>query len=238
MPIPSRRKTPMRLPNFLPDRQARDGEHYGPPDKPHLGGVGTTQDTTECRRPVVRNKPAAQGESASLARHVGRQTQLAVRCRLPTCGRQPSWQSPALRAVRALAFLVCFTVSPQLVRAQHAKPKGRSETAQPQTVQLTIDFGDGMQKRFPAISHPLTKGKKFTVADAMAVAMAHPRGIQVASRGRGATRFLESIDGLENEGAAGKNWILSVNGDLAQAGFGTISVEPGAAILWEFRKFP
>ena len=101
------------------------------------------------------------------------------------------------------------------------------------TVSLTIDYGDGAQKRFPKIAWP--QGRKGTVAEVLAYAEKHERGIQITARGKGETRFLEAIDGLENEGSGGKNWMFLVNGELGQSSYATTRVEPGADVLWEFR---
>ena len=129
-----------------------------------------------------------------------------------------------------LAVVCCANVF-----AQDAQREQQSQQATPRTISLTIDYGDGSQKRFPKIDW--SSEQRRTVADALEFARQHARGITVTARGKGETRFLEAIDQVTNEGAGGKNWMFSVNGELAKSSFATVVVEPGADILWEFRAF-
>jgi hypothetical protein len=130
--------------------------------------------------------------------------------------------------------LVAVSLATQ-ARAQTGPSGDGPAAAETDTVSLTIDFGDGAQKRFPKIAWPAKR--KGTVADVLMVAEQHARGIQITARGKQDTRFLEAIDGLHNEGAGGRNWMFLVNGKLAQASFATTNVESGTDILWEFRTF-
>ena len=95
-----------------------------------------------------------------------------------------------------------------------------------------IDYGDGSEKHFTAIAWK----EGMTVFDAMQAADQHPRGIDLAYRGKGATALLERIDDLENEGA-GRNWIFRVNGKLADRGMGVYELKSRDAILWKFEKY-
>ena len=111
------------------------------------------------------------------------------------------------------------------------------------SVVLTIDFSDGMQKRFPQL--PWKNG--MTVFDALQWADKHPRGIEMKSRGKGATTLVLQIDDLKN-GAAGKladgsvgrskkNWIYWVNGELADRSCGVLKLKAGDRILWKFDEY-
>jgi hypothetical protein len=102
-----------------------------------------------------------------------------------------------------------------------------------QVVQLTIDFGDGAQKRFTAI--PFRDG--MTVLEVLEAAKAYPHGITFASRGSGAMTLITKIDDVANqEGSAGaKNWLFFVNDKLADRGCGAASVKPGDSILWRYQ---
>ena len=110
-----------------------------------------------------------------------------------------------------------------------------SAIAAPQkaSVTLTIDYGDGVQKRFPAIPCE----KKITAFEAMVWADRHPRGIDFVYRGRGQTALLTQIDDLKNQGARKKNWVYRVNGKLADRGFGVFPLKPGDNILWKFERY-
>ncbi len=100
------------------------------------------------------------------------------------------------------------------------------------TVTVTIDYGDGAQKRFTDIAWK----KEMTVLDAMKVAEKHPRGIRMTYRGSGSTALLTKIDDLENEGR-GRNWIYRVNGELADRSFGIFELKPGDRVLWRFERY-
>ncbi|HKD37626.1 MAG TPA: DUF4430 domain-containing protein [Pirellulales bacterium] len=108
-----------------------------------------------------------------------------------------------------------------------------TNAANAKTIQLTIDFGDGAEKRLTAI--PFHGG--MTVLDALEAAKHHPHGITFASRGSGGMTLVTKIDDVANqEGAAGgKNWLFFVNGKLSDRGCGAASVNPGDSILWRYQ---
>ena len=72
--------------------------------------------------------------------------------------------------------------------AQDSQREQRSEQVASRTICLTIDYGDGSQKRFPEIDW--SSEQQRTVADALEYARQHARGITVTARGKGETRFL------------------------------------------------
>lgn len=100
------------------------------------------------------------------------------------------------------------------------------------TVELTIDYGDGFQKRYTQ----LKATAKMTVLEVLSAAKKHPRGIDFKSRGKGETAFVTQIDQLKNEGA-GRNWIFSVNGKQGKRSCGVTFVEAGDKVLWRFSKY-
>ncbi len=105
-----------------------------------------------------------------------------------------------------------------------------AEDAAPR-VRVVVDYGDGVEKHFTAISWR----EGMTVLDAMQAAQEHPRGLKFKFRGSGATAFLTQIDDLENQGRGG-NWVYRVNGELAERSFGVYHLEAGDAVLWRFEK--
>jgi len=126
------------------------------------------------------------------------------------------------RAVVALVGLFCLFV---------ATPD-RFAVAQPVTVQLVIDYGDGVIKSF--VDLPWTKG--MTVLDMMNAAKTHSHGITFGFTGSGGTAFLAQIDDVKNEGggAGKKNWQFSVNSTYADRGFGIYEVQAGDVVIWGF----
>jgi len=109
---------------------------------------------------------------------------------------------------------------------------GHSADKKTKTVKVTIDYGDGFQKRYTQIRWK----PKMTVLDVTQAAVRHKRGIKIRYRGKGATAFLTQIDDLKNEGR-GRNWLYQVNGKLADRSFAIYSVKSGDAILWKFGKY-
>lgn len=101
-----------------------------------------------------------------------------------------------------------------------------------QIVQLVIDYGDGVQKHFVEIPWR----EEMTVLDALQYASEHSRGIELQSRGSGATAFLTQIDDLQNEGT-GRNWVYRVNGQHADRSCAVQTVKPADTILWEFGAY-
>lgn len=111
--------------------------------------------------------------------------------------------------------------------------KAPTKTKQKPIVTLTIDYGDGMQKRFPSIPWR----EKMTVVDAIEWADKHPRGISFASRGNGATKLINQIDDLKNGGGQKKNWIFRVNDKMADRSCGVFPLKQGDRVLWRFEEY-
>jgi uncharacterized protein DUF4430 len=108
----------------------------------------------------------------------------------------------------------------------------QAEPAASKTVELTIDYGDGVQKVF----RELAWNEGMTVLDALEAAAKHPRGIKPAHRGSGATAFVTAIDDLKNEGS-GRNWTYEVNGKKANKSCGVWTLEGGDRVVWRFAKY-
>jgi hypothetical protein len=104
--------------------------------------------------------------------------------------------------------------------------------AQPATVRLVIDYGDGVIKTF--VDLPWTKGG--TVLDVMNAAKARPHGITFSYSGSGGSAFLSQIDDVKNEGggAGRKNWQFWVNTSYADRGFGAYEVQALDVVFWRF----
>lgn len=112
-------------------------------------------------------------------------------------------------------------------RAVGAEPSG----ADTKTVELTVDYGDGAQRRYVL---PYREGS--TILQAMELVQAHPRGISFKYRGKGATAFLTEIDQVPNEGR-GRNWLYRVNDHKGEESFAVHQLAAGDRILWKFEKF-
>lgn len=162
----------------------------------------------------------------------------ALRQTLPPqsqAGREQADRSPAgrklecgiprvlRRCIVVLLALACLSVGPA---AYAQTPLAKA------TVTLTVDYGDGFQKRFTAVPWRA----EMTVLDMMKHAEKHARGIRMTYRGTGSTALLLQIDDLKNEGR-GRNWIYRVNGALADRSFGIRKLKANDVVLWRFEKY-
>jgi hypothetical protein len=55
-------------------------------------------------------------------------------------------------------------------------------------------------------------------------------------RGTGQSAFLDSLDGVKNEGADGRNWTYSVDRTTGDRSFAVYELRPGNRVLWTFGK--
>ena len=101
------------------------------------------------------------------------------------------------------------------------------------TVQLTVDYGDGVQVSFTQL--PWTEA--MTVHDLLKSASEHPRGIDFDIRGRSSTALLVQIDGLKNERGRGSNWIYWVNKKMGDRSFAVKELMPSDHVLWRFGEY-
>ncbi len=76
-----------------------------------------------------------------------------------------------------------------------------------------------------------------TVFDALQTA-ADQCGFKIASRGIDSTLFVSEIDGVKNEGAAGKNWTYRVNGKLGNCSAGAFELSPKDRVEWSLGDYP
>ena len=126
-----------------------------------------------------------------------------------------------LLVLGALSFSLLTTALP----AQEAEKKAAA-------IELTIDFGDGFQKRYTR----LKAAPKQTVLGVLKQAELHPRGIKVVSRGKGETAFVTAIDAQKNQGS-GRNWIFRVNGKLGKRSCDATPVAAGDKVEWRFQAY-
>jgi len=102
------------------------------------------------------------------------------------------------------------------------------------TVDLEIDFQSQREK----IEVPIPCSADSTVFSILTRAK-NLDDLDFESRGNGpASRFVTSIGGVENQAAAGDNWVFRVNGELADRGCGEVSVKPGDHVQWSFGETP
>ena len=56
--------------------------------------------------------------------------------------------------------------------------------------------------------------------------------VEFTSSGEGDMVLIESLQGLKNQGATGKNWLYAVDGKLANRGVATMTVAGGQRVQW------
>jgi Domain of unknown function (DUF4430) len=115
-----------------------------------------------------------------------------------------------------------------------ASPLARADD-KAKTVKVVIDYGDGVQKVFPALEWK----EGMTALDALDKAKAPAHGITFKYTGKGDTAFLTQIDDLKNEGGGKdkKNWLFWVNDAMADKSFGAWKLEKGDVVLWKFAVY-
>jgi len=135
------------------------------------------------------------------------------------------WVFPALLAI---VLLVAMAVAQ--LRSKGEPQWSPAPQPQGETVGLTIDFGNGARQQFEAL--PWHEG--LTVEKLMHEAAAYRPGIHFTQQGEGEAGFLQSIEGLKNQGGSGRNWTYEVNGRYAERGFCLQKLEPEDRVLWKF----
>src|SRR4030095_712059 len=130
-------------------------------------------------------------------------------------------------ALAALASLLLFHLP--CVASAGAEEGGAMADEPIKAVELTIDYGDGVQKVFRALEWK----EGLTVLGALEQAARHPRGIKFEHRGAGATAFVTSIDDQKNEGA-GRNWTYEVSGKRPDKSCGVWALRAGDTVLWQY----
>jgi len=141
---------------------------------------------------------------------------------------------PALLVVVLAATAGIAMLGPSATRSvpRQSAPTEWSPSVRPQgeTVELTIDFGNGAKRQFDTL--PWREG--MTCELLLQEAVRYRPGIQFTQQGKGETGFLLSIEGLKNQGASGRNWMYQVNDHRAATSFCLQKLEPGDHVLWTF----
>jgi hypothetical protein len=163
--------------------------------------------------------PAIRPRSVPLPRAVARRPALLV-----------GWR-PLLHGSVAVVVLIAAGCGNQ--RPSAAAPE-TSPGVSGKTIAVVIDYGDGAQKR---VTVAWREG--MTVLDAMQLAAKHPRGIQFTHRFAGDRAFLDSLDGMTNQGGGetAHNWVYRVNDQFAHDSIGVHCLSPADVVLWKFGKY-
>jgi uncharacterized protein DUF4430 len=146
-----------------------------------------------------------------------------------TCG--PWWRLPLLLGIVLVAMLLLQNGGIRNATTDSgAVPPNESAGAAKETVVLTIDFGDGRQQEL----EPVAWRSGMTVRDL--TRESRRDNLKLVVKGTGASAFLASLDGVENEGADGRNWMYQVNGEPGDRSFAIYELAPSDRVLWTFGK--
>lgn len=120
-------------------------------------------------------------------------------------------------------------------RKRAVPPTAKPPASATKAVELVIDYGDGVQKRFTDIGWK----ESMTVLDVLKAAEKHSHGISIAAHGSGETAMVTKIDDETNQGGAtgAKNWIFRINGRLGDESCGVTAVRAGDTVLWKFGAY-
>jgi len=142
----------------------------------------------------------------------------------------------SLPAVRnAHRFFAPLAAAMLLLSVVLAAPAATAQSV-PQTVQLVVDYGDGVTKTI----NDLAWANGNTVFDVMTAAASRSHGTSFTYTGSGETAVLTKIDDVQNEGGGtGKrNWQYWVNSAYGDRSFATFELHPGDVVLWRFATQP
>ena len=102
------------------------------------------------------------------------------------------------------------------------------------TVDLKVDFGSANKS---SLTMAVPCSADSTVLSILDRAQ-NIGDLKFKSSGTGERAFVQSIDGVSNEGDSGSNWIYSVDGETGKTGAGVAKVAPQQAVEWKFGDLP
>jgi hypothetical protein len=128
------------------------------------------------------------------------------------------------RPVKRAATLLLLILLPFLIASSQS----------PQTVTLTVDYEDGIQKHFV-----LPFKQNMTVFDLLNAAQNSGHGLKYDYKGAGGPPqnfFLTQIDDVKNQGggSSAHNWSFWINDIYSNKGFGACAIGPSDKVLWKF----
>ncbi len=157
------------------------------------------------------------------------------RCRMnassPSCSSCGSWWR--LPLLLALVLAAIWLLRDRGIRESSSESNVAARSAPAvstgnESVSLTIDFGDGRRTEFK----PIAWREGMSVRDLTRETPRPARKLEV--QGSGESAFLASLDGVANEGADGRNWTYTVNGERGDRSFAIYGLRPGDRVVWTF----
>jgi hypothetical protein len=135
-----------------------------------------------------------------------------------------------MKTTLAIIFMIAiFGCTP----SKKEKQTGQDSTGKT-NISIEVDFG-GRADNFEC---EIDWQPGMTVLDATQYATTQEKIRELKIRGDGPMALLIGINGVENEGAAGDNWVFSVNGKVSNKGCGTYQLNAGDQVRWKMDKYP
>jgi hypothetical protein len=135
-----------------------------------------------------------------------------------------------MRTALPPSWLLCGLLLVAACRSESTGPQSVGDS--PAQVELLIDFnGRAENKQFQ-----VDWNKELTAFECLE-RLQQTGQLSLTSRGTGTQTFVISIDGLENLGAGGDNWIYFVNDRLGDRSAGVNEVQPGDRVHWRFGPY-
>lgn len=145
-----------------------------------------------------------------------------------TCGS--CWRFPLLLAMVLVAILLVRSAGIRENERPVEDSTPAAAAATGKTVSMAVDFGNRELHRYNEVAWK----EGMTIEDLLEVASNVPDGPRFIIQGAGASAFLTRIGDVANEGADGRNWTYSVNGERGDRSFAVYPLEPGDHVLWTF----
>jgi hypothetical protein len=137
------------------------------------------------------------------------------------------WRLPLLLGIVLAAILLGSSdrIRQSVFKPLREEPTVEESVRSANKVLLTVNFGNGQLVNETADWHD-----GMTVADVLQ----DNRRIGFLTEGSGESALLTSLNGVMNEGASGRNWIYTVNGQYADRSFAVYELRPNDHVLWTF----
>ena len=112
---------------------------------------------------------------------------------------------------------------------QENQAQNQAEVSYPGEVSITIQNGESKSKLTVLVAE---KSNLLTIMEAQKA----KQKLSFEVKGEGDMTFVESLNGVKNEGPGDDkhNWLFAVNGRLANQGIGQLQISAGDSVAWCF----
>ena len=151
----------------------------------------------------------------------------------PKANIGPWWMLPLLLFLVLVGILaIRFTFQPVVTVVESSDKTIETLEVSPASnfVSLEIDFGEGRATDYQKVSW----SQGMSVLDLLTSVANHSEGFTFSTRGTGASTFLVSLGGVENDATSGRFWQYWVNDQRADRSLAIFPLQPDDNVLWRF----